>query len=135
MKKWIVYIPVMLAFFLLAACSAGKENLKKIRDIDYTVVAADEVPEELKVKYEEEKEHPCRLTYADQGYLYIAQGYGKKETSGYSASVEACYETEDAVCIETSLMGPDRKEEIIEEDTYPYVVVKIEYTDKNVIFQ
>ena len=66
--------------------------------------------------------------------LYSA-GIWKKETSGYSASVEACYETEDAVCIETSLMGPDRKEEIIEEDTYPYVVVKIEYTDKNVIFQ
>ena len=134
MRKWYVYLGIMAIVLLSAACSAGKEDRGKLRDIDYTVMAPEDVPQELLAELEKEQEKPCRLTYADNGYLYIAQGYGKKDTSGYSVQVEECYESEDAVCFQTSLMGPDRKEEIIEEDTYPYIVVKIEYTDKNVVF-
>ena len=47
---------------------------------------------------------------------------------------DSLYETEDAVCIHTSLMGPEKGEETEETVTYPYVVVQLEYIGKDVIF-
>ena len=134
MGKWYAYmIPVFLVL-LLAGCSAGKDKAEKLRDVEFTVIKPEDVPEEMKKLIEEEKEEPFRLTYADEGYLYIAQGYGKKDTSGYSVQVEACYETENTICIETNLEGPPKEEEPVEKDTYPYVVIKTEYIEKNVVF-
>ena len=37
-----------------------------------------------------------KLTFADQGMLYIVEGYGEQATSGYSIEVADCFETENA---------------------------------------
>ena len=74
-------------------------------------------------------------SYADQGELYLAVGYGTRPTSGYSIKVKALYETENAVYIQTELLGPSKEEKITEKQTYPYVVVKMEWIDKNIIFE
>jgi len=114
---------------------AYKLDPAKIRDVEYTVTDKEDVPEEFLERIEEAKEEPFELSYADQGCLYAARGYGKQKTSGYSIEVTACYEAERAVYIETALLGPDKGEEITEAATYPYVVVKMEYIDKQVIFE
>ena len=44
------------------------------------------------------------------------------------------YETENAIYIETDLLGPESTEEIVETETYPYVVVKVEDNEKYVVF-
>ena len=67
----------------------------------------DAAPEELKLLIEENKAASFRLTYADQGALYIAEGYGAQLTTGYSVEVSGLYETEDAVYIHTNLLGPE----------------------------
>ena len=46
-----------------------------------------------------------------------------------------CFEGEEGVYIETSLLGPDKGEEIRKSAACPYVVVKMEYIDKQIIFQ
>ena len=74
------------------------------------------------------------MTYADRGKLYIAEGYGPQPTSGYSVEVEAVYETRDAVYIHTNLLGPEKGEETKEVTTYPYVVIQMEYIEKDVLF-
>lgn len=135
MKRRCVYILSVFAFLFLTACSAGKDDMKKLREVEFTVMNPDEVPEELRTLIEEKKGETFRLTYSDGGYLYMARGYGEKETSGYSVEVTECYETEDVVMVETNLLGPPKDEEIIEESTYPYVVVKTEYIEKNVVFE
>lgn len=134
MRKCCVYILSVFLVVLLPACSFQKDSTEKLRDTEFTVLNPDDVPEEFKKLIEEEKEKPFRLTYADHGYLYIARGYGKKDTSGYSVAVEACYETENTVCIKTTLQGPPAKEEPAAKSTYPYVVIKMEYIEKNVVF-
>ena len=48
--------------------------------------------------------------------------------------VTECYESANAVCLRTRLLGPSREEEIPEGPTWPWVVVKVEYCDKNVLF-
>ena len=54
-----------------------------------------------------------------------------EDTTGYSVEVNDLYETEDAVFIHTTLLGPEAGEDIKEISTFPYVVVKLEYIDKN----
>ena len=136
MKKRCVYIPSMLVILLLlTACHAGRDNMKKLRDIEFTVVSPQEIPEELESLISEKKEGGFQLTYADKGYLYMAYGDGKRDTSGYSVEVEECYEAQDVICMKTNLKGPPKDEEIIGENTYPFVVVKIEYVEKDVVFE
>lgn len=126
---------LLVTLLLLTACSAGRDHMEKLRDIEFTVVSPEEIPEELMGVITEKQEEGFQLTYGDQGYLYLAYGYGKRDKSGYSVEVEKCYETEDVVCMKTNLLGPSKEEQIIQEDTYPYVVVKIEFVDKDVIFE
>ena len=126
---------LLVTFLLLTACAAGRDNTEKLRDIEFTVVSPEDVPEELMSIITEKQEEGFQLTYADQGYLYLAYGYGVRDTSGYSVEVAQCYEAEDVVRMKTNLLGPSKEEEIIEESTYPYVVVKMEFIDKDVIFE
>ena len=139
MGKWRCILAVLLTAagvaLLPSGCVAYKLDPAKNRDVEYTVTDKEDVPEEFLERIEEAKEEPFELSYADQGCLYAARGYGKQKTSGYSIEVTACYEAERAVYIETALLGPDKGEEITEAATYPYVVVKMEYIDKQVIFE
>lgn len=120
---------------LLSACSIQMDDKEKLRDIEFTVVDQREIPEELGARIEKEKAEAFRFTFADEGWLYLARGYGRKDTGGYSVEVTECYESTNAVCLRTRLRGPSRDEEITEEATWPYIVVKMEYCDKHVIFQ
>lgn len=124
-----------ICFTLISGCSAEKSSTDKLKDLEFTVLEETKVPEELMMKIEENKETPFKITYADQGYLYIAEGYGAKETSGYSIEVGSCYETANAVYIHTNLIGPAKDEQVSQAVTYPYVVVKLEFIEKNVVFE
>ena len=110
-------IPFLLS---VCACSVGFDDEEKIRDISFAVL--------------EEKQEAFCLTFGDEEWLYLARGYGEKETGGYSVEVAECYESANAICLKTRLLGPSRDEGIPKGVTYPRVVVKMEYCDKNVLF-
>lgn len=133
-KRFLLSVLAGIVVLLMTACSVDKISEEKISDLEFTVVASDEIPEELMQQIEEEKEGAMKFTYADRGYLYIAKGYGARETSGYSIEVKELYETKNSICMKTELLGPDPSEKIVEKETYPYIVVKIEYSDKYVVF-
>ena len=135
MKKIISIILSLLVLFSLCACSAKELATEKIRDIDFTVVNEEDIPEELKTMIKEKETTPLKLTYADQGVLYSAEGYGEQPTSGYSIEVKECFETKNAIYLHTNLIGPTKEERIVEKATYPYIVIKMEFIDKNVVFQ
>ncbi len=135
MRKFILAILCMSFLGLGAGCSAEKLSTEKLKDIEFTVVDTENIPEELEEMIDEKEEKPFKLTYADQGALYIAVGYGEQPTSGYSIEVTDLYETENAIYIRTNLIGPAKDERIVERETYPYIVVKLEFIDKNVVFE
>lgn len=135
MKKLISTILFFCIPLYLTACSVEKLSTEKIRDIEFTVIEEEKIPEELMSKINENEKQTFKLTYADNGALYIAEGYGKQATSGYSIEVTECYETENAVYVHTNLLGPAKEEKVVESETYPYIVIKVEYIDKNVVFQ
>jgi hypothetical protein len=83
---------------------------------------------------EEKKASPFKITFQDQGFLYIGVGYGEQETAGYSIAVNELYETGNAVYIDTNLIGPGPEEKGKLTPTYPYVVIKTENVNKSVVF-
>ena len=139
MKKKILTILTLglsaIFVVLFTACSSQTISTEKLRDIDFTVVDEDDIPEPLEEMIDEREDKPFKLTYADNGVLYIAVGYGEQSTTGYSIQVKELYESENAIYIHTNLIGPAKDEKIIERETDPYIVIKTEFIDKNVVFQ
>lgn len=133
-KKWLRAFAGVLVCLGLIGCGVEKVEGEKIRDVEFTVVDQEEVPEELLNEIEGAKDGEMKLSYGDDGYLYAARGYGEQDTSGYSIEVEECYETEEGIRIKTSLLGPGKEENILNKKTYPFVVIKMEYTDKPVMW-
>jgi hypothetical protein len=125
---------VLVVMASATGCISQDGEEEKLRDLDFTVVSGDEIPEELLTQIDEQKEKPFHLTYIDQGYLYLAVGYGKQDTSGYSIRITECSESETKITFGTELVGPDAEEETVEADTWPWVTIKLEETDKNVEF-
>ncbi len=134
-RRMISVCLVCLLCFLVFACGKKQDPMEKIKDLEYTVIAEDNIPKELLAKIEEKKENAFRLTFEDQGFLYICMGYGTQQTGGYSIAVNALYETANAVYIDTNLIGPSPEEKKNQVKSYPYVVVKMEFLDKPVVFE
>lgn len=135
MKKIIFSIFLVGIFCCFLGCSSEKLSAEKLRDIPFTVLDEDQIPEELETMISEKEDKYFKYTYADQGALFIAVGYGEQPTSGYSIEVKELYETKNAIYIHTNLIGPTKDEKIVERATYPYIVVKLEFVDKNVVFE
>lgn len=134
MRKSALFLALPLCLMILTACAVSKTDEKKIRDVEFTVIDKEDIPQEFLTRIEEEKDGQMKLSYGDKGYLYAARGYGIQDTSGYSVTVNRCFETEQEIRIDTSLLGPGKEEKILKKKTYPYVVIKMEYTDKPVEF-
>ena len=135
MKKRFIFISCFMIVFSLLGCAMSADKTEKLRDLEFTVLDKDEIPESFMEEISERVEKGFKLTFEDQGYLYIAEGYGEQETSGYSIEVAKLYETENAIYVQTDLIGPSNEEEIVERLTYPYIVLKTESIDKNVVFR
>lgn len=125
----------LLMLVLLTACGGGKVSKQQETPLDYTVVPRSDVPETLLNTLNEKKSESMTMTYGEGEYLYIIVGYGVMPTGGYSISVERLVETEDEIFIKTNLRGPAAGEAVNKAESYPYIVVKTEYTDKKVVFE
>lgn len=134
MKKWIGVMGLLI-FSMLAGGCIIQQGTQKVQDLEFTVTQAQELPAALTEQLESKKEENFCVTYSDNQYLYIARGYGVQETGGYCISIDECYLTENAVCVKTTLHGPQVGEEVVKSPSYPYVVIKLELRSEPVIFQ
>ena len=132
MKKWCL---VLLTVLVLSGCGVETQDPEKLEDLEFTVLAPEKVPEELRNVLEEKKTAPFKVTYEDEGYLYICIGYGEQESSGYSIAVKDLYLTSNAIYVDTELQGPGKGEETADMVTCPYLVLKLEYLDQPVVFE
>ena len=94
-----------------------------------------DIPEELQNDIEEKKAADFKMTYKDSKFLYIVRGYGEQETGGYSICIRDLYLTSNAIIFDTELIGPRKGETISKSPSYPYIVVKVELRDENVVFE
>ncbi len=134
-KKRIASLLAVLCMLALTGCSLLSEERVKLQDMGFTVVSEEKQPEELKTIIEEKKANPFKLTYSDDEFLYIVIGYGKQSGSGYSIAVNDLYLTEDAIYVNTTLLGPESAGSADKVPSCPYIVLKMDYMEKPVIFE
>lgn len=135
MKKLFVILVGCMTAWMLTGCTMLSEERIKLRDLDFTVLSEEKIPEELMKIIEEKKGEPFKLTYSDNEYLYISIGYGEQSTGGYSIAVNELYLTDNAVYVNTSLLGPEDSVQAQNAPSHPYIVIKTEYLDQTVIFE
>lgn len=135
MKK-IISLILLTAIFSLAGCSGEKEKpADKINDVDFTVVEDIDLPEEVKALIEERKANPFQVAFVTGENTYIAVGYGEQPTGGFSITVNEVYMAEDGLHVSTTLVGPAEDASVSTSFTYPYIVLKTEVVDGEVIFE
>lgn len=134
MKRLSVIILAVLLLFSVG-CSKKKDSEENKSPVDFTVVEKESIPIELLSMIEDKKWEEFSFTFGMEGYLYIAKGYGTQATGGYSIRVDSLTENDDGICFHTTLIGPSAGEAVNKMATYPYIVIKIEHTDKNITFE
>lgn len=135
LRRWFSLLFLLAgAMMLLVGCSFAEEKMK-LRDLDFTVLSAERIPEELKNLLEQKKEEPFQITYTDTENLFLCIGYGKQHTGGYSIAIDELYLTEDNICVKSCLLGPKAEEKVKENPSYPYIVLRTELLEKPVIFE
>ncbi len=113
MWKRILLIGSILIF--LSGCSIQTNEREKLKDLEYTIVEEEKAPEGLKTILDEKRMGEFKLTYEEEGQLYLCIGYGPQNTSGYSIAVNELYLSENAIYFDTSLIGPSKEEQVAEE--------------------
>ncbi|MCI9188887.1 MAG: protease complex subunit PrcB family protein [Lachnospiraceae bacterium] len=120
---------------LLSGCTLLSEEKIKLRDLEFTVLGEEKIPEQLKAIIEGKKKEPFQITYTDNANLYICIGYGEQETGGYSIAVNELYLTDTNIVVNTSLLGPEAPDQENKTPSSPYIVIKTEYLEQTVTFE
>lgn len=140
MKRKSCLLAVLSGLLLcLCGCSAEVLHREEGRQLDFTVTARSELPEEVEAVLDEKLgtsfETACQ--YGDS--LYLICGYPVQESGGYSIRVNHLTATKDAIYFQAELIGPgsDETTESTKNSTStaPWLVVKTEYLDLPVIFE
>ena len=134
-RLFLILLTMFLLSSMLTACGREDTLSDKIRDLEFTVVATENIPNELMIHMENEKAEVFHKTYSDGDFMYLCVGYGEQESGGYSITVDELYLTSEGVYMDTTLIGPAPGEELTRSKSYPYIVVCTEYMDYPVIFQ
>lgn len=135
-KKLIVTILAAVLSLVVLGCGSEEVPEGKINDLDFTVVGEDQQPDSLKEIIAEKYADPFQISYTLGEELYIAIGYGEQPSGGYSISVNAFYETDETLVIDTTLIGPGKAENVTNTPTKPYIVIKTEnIADKMIEFK
>lgn len=134
-KKISLLLVLLLGVMLFCGCTLKKAGTEKIRDLEYTVLEESEVPELLKEEIEQKKTDDFKLSYREDDYLYIVRGFGMQETGGYSIQMQELYLADNAIYFDADLIGPESSEDVEKAVSYPYIVIKTERLEENVVFE
>ncbi len=132
-------IVLLFSMVLLVGCKEKVVGVKK--DIDFTVCARENLPEELFAIIEEKKDKVCKFTYTNGSFMYIVVCYGEKERENLNVVVNDLFMTTNAIYIDTTLktdisgsVTPTDYVASGEYSMYPYIVLKCEKYDVPVVF-
>ncbi|MCI8669457.1 MAG: protease complex subunit PrcB family protein [Lachnospiraceae bacterium] len=123
---------LILNLALMTGCGMEEDEKEKVNDIEFTVVPEENIPKELKTLIDNKKKGEFIVSYGDKENLFIAVGYGEQPIGGYSIQVKELYETKNNIFIDTEFIGPSKSEDVSQTVSYPYIVVQMEYIDKQV---
>lgn len=119
----------------LSGCEFQETDDKKLKDLDYTICDEGKLPKALVELIQEKKKEPFKLTYSTKDYLYIVIGYGAQDRADLGIKLQELYLTENAIFVDTELDVVESKALADDKLTYPWIAVKCELYDVQVIFK
>lgn len=131
-RFWALLLVIML---MCSGCGLNKSSEEVQSKLDFTIVERSGIPTELMKTINSEKEQEFSLSANIGEYTYIVRGYGSQPTGGYSIRVNEVYETSEQIHFSTNLVGPSAGEAVNKMTTYPFIVIKVECSEKEVIFE
>lgn len=147
---------MILVLVALACVSSGcrKEAARERQELEFTVCAQTELPDDLWGLIEEKKTQAFQISYTTKEHLYIVVGYGEHDRTNLSVVVEELYKTDRAIYVKTNLKTMESMEQdqadsqrqtasgtdSIQTDTqyaepsmYPYIVIRLPRMDLPVL--
>lgn len=133
-----IFVFVMLSVFFLAtltSCQIEETKTDKVKDLDFTICDESKLPNELVDLIKEKRVEPFKLTYRTKDYLYIVVGYGSQNRVDLSVMMKELYLSENAIVVDTELEATQSS--TLEDNlvSYPWIAVKCELYDLQVIFK
>lgn len=138
-KKWMISGLILGILVILGIQMQGCKikivpEEQKQEEIPFVIVSEECIPKELASLIEKRKEQEIKLTYVDGNDRYLVIGYGKQETGGYSIYIKDLYKTENAIYVDTCLMGP-KEQKVKNVPSYPVIVIQISEMGLPVVFK
>ena len=130
-----VLAALVLGCIGFTGCRADEEDSKKVRDLEFSVIGENEIPQALAELIGKKREKPFKLTYGDGQSMYIVIGAGPQNGGGYSIVVKELYLADNSVVIRTELLGPEKGEAVGSDLSYPVLIVKTEFLEEPVVFR
>lgn len=96
---------MILVLVALACVSSAcrKQEARERQELEFTVCAETELPDDLRQIIEEKKLHAFQMSYTTKDHLYIVVGYGEHDRTNLCVVVEELYKTDRAIYIKTDL--------------------------------
>lgn len=131
MKRFTV---IALIFVCCVFCGCLKQEKQGAKEkVDYAVCKKENLPKELVQRINEQKDKVFHFTYSMKETMYYVIGYGKQTGTGYKIRIKNMKMDEDHVYIDTNLIGvPKQQQE--KGNSYPYIVIKSQNYEKDVVF-
>ena len=123
MKRSVFLLIAVITAFLLSGCRFVRIEEEERKPVAYTVVEKSDIPEELSRIMEEKKEKEFQLSYETGEDLYLAKGYGRQMSGGYSIQVEELGESGNGLFFVTRLLGPEDLKEALKLDENSNILV------------
>ena len=137
MKKAVCLLAALVLAAVLSGCGLIRIEEEERKPVDYTVVERQDIPAALDEIMNEKKEKEFQLSYETDETgeaLYLAKGYGRQMSGGYSIQVEELGASSNGLFFVTRLIGPkDLNEAGV--PSYPCIVIKTEPQKKPVVFR
>ena len=134
MKKAVCLLAALVLAAVLSGCGLIRIEEEERKPVDYTVVERQDIPAALDEIMNEKKEKEFQLSYETGEALYLAKGYGRQMSGGYSIQVEELGASSNGLFFVTRLIGPkDLNEAGV--PSYPCIVIKTEPQKKPVVFR
>ena len=134
MKKAVCLLVALVLAAVLSGCGLIRIEEEERKPVDYTVVERQDIPAALDEIMNEKKEKEFQLSYEMGETLYLAKGYGRQMSGGYSIQVEELGVSSNGLFFVTRLIGPkDLNEAGV--PSYPCIVIKTEPQKKPVVFR
>ena len=134
MKKAVCLLVALVLAAVLSGYGLIRIEEEERKPVDYTVVERQDIPAALDEIMNEKKEKEFQLSYQTGEALYLAKGYGRQMSGGYSIQVEELGVSSNGLFFVTRLIGPkDLNEAGV--PSYPCIVIKTEPQKKPVVFR